>query len=126
MKILGIVETAYRAVLEEQDDTALWFNQIVKNSGAEVNLLLKGNAVNYLVRDQDASGLRIGEEGLAHPPAPDRDLERLISSGAVVYAIDEDIRERGLPESELIAGVRVVPRGYLPELLDHHAQIWHW
>ena len=71
-----------------------------------------------MVRDQDASDLRIGEEGLAHWQNSDRDLEKRISAGV-------DIRERKLPRSELAAGVRVVLRTYLPELFDHLAQIWH-
>jgi hypothetical protein len=84
-KILSIVETAYRATLEEQDDTILWFNHILKKAGADMTILLRANAVNYAVRGQDASGLRFGELSLRHPPEIDKDVTALVQKGVPVY-----------------------------------------
>src|SRR6185437_9197247 len=77
MKILSIVDTAYRATLEEQDDTILWLNHALRNNGAEVSILLIGNAVNYAVRGQDAGGLASADGRAAHPPRPDEPLPQL-------------------------------------------------
>ena len=96
MKILSIVESAYRGTLEEQDDTVLWLNHSVRNAGAELGLLLRGNAVNYLARGQDASGLTFGDKPLAHPLQPDKEFEALLAAGVAVYAVEEDLRERAL------------------------------
>lgn len=125
-KILSIVEAAYRATIEEQDDTILWFNQILKNAGADIAILLRANAVNYAVKGQDASGLAFGEARLAHPLEIDKDVERMIEGGVPVYLVKEDAEERGLSDGELIAGIKKIARRRLPALFDQHDQVWHW
>ena len=125
-KILNIVETAYRGTIEEQDDTILWLSHALKNAGADISVLLRANAVNYALRGQDASGLGFGEMKMAHSPEVDKDLEKMIQKGIPVYLVEEDAKERGLSEGELIRGVKRVPRKKLPELIDQHDQVWHW
>jgi sulfur relay (sulfurtransferase) DsrF/TusC family protein len=125
-KVLSIVETAYRATLEEQDDTILWLNHMLKNNGLDITLLLRSNAVNEAVKGQDAHGLRIGEVSLEHPPALDRDLIDLIEKGVPVYYVREDLEERGIAESRLIDGLKPVSRKELPSMLDGFELVWHW
>src|SRR5882724_2501522 len=61
---LSIIDGAYRATIEEQDDTALWFTHAMKNGGADVSILLRGDAVNYGLQNQSAQGLRFGNRSV--------------------------------------------------------------
>jgi sulfur relay (sulfurtransferase) DsrF/TusC family protein len=125
-KILNIVETAYRATIEEQDDTVLWLTHMLKNGGADISVLLRANAVNYAVKGQDASGLSFGETKMAHPPEIDKDLEKMIQKGVPVYLVEQDVNERGLSEADFVSGIKKVKREALPELIDQYDQVWHW
>ncbi len=121
-KILSIVQTGYRATIEEQDDTILWFNHAIKNSGADVTILLARNAVNYAVPGQKTEN---GPLGL-RPPQIDQDLGKMIAKGIPVYILEEDAWERGLDDLELLSGVQKISREDLPHLFDQYDQIWHW
>ena len=125
-KILSIVESAYRGTIEEQDDTILWFSHAVKNAGANITVLLRGNAVNYAIKGQDAAGLIFGDVKQQHGPRIDRDLEAMIAKGIQVYMVQEDARDRGLLEADFVQGVERVSKRELPRMLDRYDQIWHW
>jgi hypothetical protein len=126
IKTLSIVETAYRATLEEQDDTILWLNRSLQNAGAEVDVLLKGNAVNYAVLAQDAGGLAFGAERQTQPPRLADDVARLIAAGAAVYIVDEDAIERGIRQDELLPGVKRVGIAAVAPLLVGYDCVWYW
>ena len=125
-KVLSIVESAYRATLEEQDDTILWLNHMLKNNGVDITILLRANAVNYLVKGQDASGLRFGTVDLPHPPVIEKDVADLIEKGVPVYYVKEDVDQRGVPESKFIEGAKAISRKELPGLLEGFDHVWHW
>jgi len=125
-KILNIVETAYRATIEEQDDTILWLSHMLKNAGADISILLRANAVNYAAREQDASGLSFGDMRMTHPPEIDKDIAKLIEKGVPVYLVKEDAEERGLSREEWAPGIKEVGRSDLPDLMDQHDMVWHW
>ncbi len=125
-KILSIVETAYRATVEEQDDTILWLTHMLKNAGSDISVLLRANAVNYAAKGHDASGLQFGEMAMAHPPEIDKDVSNMIEKGIPVFIVEEDVKERGLADEDLISGIHKLSRSAIPELIDQHEQVWHW
>lgn len=126
MKALNIIETAYRATLEEQDDTIVWLTHAMKGAGADLDVLLRGNAVNYGVKDQDASGLTFGTASQTQPPRIAQDLASLIAKGVAVYVVAEDVVDRGLEPASLLKGLEPIPRARIAQLLGRYDHVWHW
>jgi hypothetical protein len=126
MKTLNIIEAAYRGTIEEQDDTIVWITHAMKGAGADLAVLLRGSAVNCAVRGQDASGLQFGAEKQTQPPRLAEDLAALLPKGVALFAIDEDVTERGIEPNELIEGVKRIGRGELPKLFADFERVWHW
>lgn len=126
MKALNIVETAYRATLEEQDDPVIWIAHAMKGAGAELSVLLRGNAVNYTVAEQGPPLLKFGARRQKQGPRLAESVSGLIGKGVDVYAIKEDMTERGLEGVALIDGLKIIRRGEMPGLMESHDQVWHW
>ena len=126
MKVLQIVETAYRATLEEQDDPIIWISHAMKGAGADLDVLLRGNAVNYAVAAQDATGLSFGDWQQSQPPDLAGDISALAAKDVTVFVVQDDLDERGLRDVALVAGIETLSRGRLPALLNDYDQIWNW
>jgi intracellular sulfur oxidation DsrE/DsrF family protein len=126
VKVLNIVEAAYRGTLEEQDDTIVWFCHAMKGANADIDVLLRGNAVNYTVKAQDASGLSFGGARQTQPPQLANDLVKLKGKGVKIFVVEDALRERGIEPSELIDGLDLVPHAKLAKLFGDYDQVWHW
>jgi len=126
MRVLQIIAPAYRATLEEQDDTVIWFTRALRAAGAQADVLLQCSAVNYAVKNQDARGLRLGAWDQTHPPAIAEELAALIAGGARVAAIKEDLEDRGIATRQLLADVEVLSRRSLAGLFGQYDRIWKW
>jgi hypothetical protein len=125
MKILNIIETAYRATLEEQDDTILWLSRALKNVGADLTVLLRGNAVNYIA-SQECPRISIAGVGINHPAMPNDDILKLQGRGAKVYAVREEAVDRGIDLENCARGVEMLAADRIAALLQEHDQVWHW
>lgn len=126
-KTLNIVDSAYRAVMEEQDDTILWLVAAMQGAGAEHTVLLRANAVSYAVAGQGAPGLAIGEWVQTQAPKMDCDVADLITKRKIpVFVVEEDMTERGIERRELIADVRLVSRSAIAGMCAEHDLVHLW
>ena len=53
-------------------------------------------------------------------------IKRLIEKGVTVFAVRDDLEERGLDPSNCIAGVKMIRRHDVALLFDDYNQVWHW
>jgi sulfur transfer complex TusBCD TusB component (DsrH family) len=126
-KTLNIVESAYRAVVEEQDDTILWVLAAMQGAGANHTVVLRGNAVNYAVAGQGAPALGVGEWKQTQTVRMDRDVADLVEKRKIpVFVIQEDLALRGIERSELIPQVQLLSVQALPQLMAEHPIVSHW
>jgi sulfur transfer complex TusBCD TusB component (DsrH family) len=125
-KMLQVVTNAYRCTVEEQDDPIVWISRAMKGAGADTDVLLRGNSVNYAIKGQDASGLSFGGREQTHPVDMAGEISGLIASGAQVYVVGCDVRERGLEGVAMVDGVKSVDRSGLAELYDGYDRVWSW
>jgi hypothetical protein len=126
VKVLQIIESAYRATLEEQDDTIIWLTHALNGAGADITVVLCGNAAAYAGIGQDASGLRFGEWRQTQPPRIDADIRSLIGKGVRVYAVEEDLAERGVVPESRIPDISVISRADMANLFGNFDHVWHW
>jgi sulfur transfer complex TusBCD TusB component (DsrH family) len=126
-KTLNIVESAYRAVMEEQDDTILWLLAAMQSAGAEHTVVLRGNAVNYAVARQGAPELTIGAWKQTQVPRMDNDVIDLIERRKIpVFVIEEDLAARGIEQGELVTGVQLLSSKMLPKRMAEYEIVSHW
>src|SRR5262249_21647427 len=127
VKILNIVEMAYRATLEEREDTVLCLAHLLATGGgADMTLLVRGNAVNYLNRRQHADRLRSGETALGSVPRHADELRTLLPDGVAGYYVEEDASERGLEKADFVPGVKAVSRAGLARFVSRFERVFHW
>ncbi|MGB1762933.1 DsrE family protein [Alloalcanivorax xenomutans] len=126
MKVLQVIDQAFRTTVEEQDDTILWLTQSMRGAGGDLQVLLSGHGVHYAVLNQRQPPLILGTWKQSQPAELVRDLTNLTESGVPVYAVREDLEERGLAGLPLQAGVELVSRAGLADLYERVDQIWQW
>ena len=126
MRALQVISSAYRCTIEEQDDPAVWITHAMKGQGAELGVVLHGNAVCYSIEGQDASGISFGDWRQTNPPRLDRDIASLVDKGIDVYVVEEDAKERGIASSSFMPGLKPISRSAMAGLFAEYDQVWNW
>ena len=126
MKALNIIETAYRATIEEQDDPVLWLAHAMKANNGAPDVLLTGHAVNYGLPGQEVAPLTFGARTQRQTVRIADDLARMMEKGITVYVVEEDVARRGLAPGDLLPGLKPVATAALPRLFAAYDQVWHW
>ena len=126
MKVLQVIDQAFRTTVEEQDDTILWLTQSMVGAGADLQVLLTGHGVQYVTQTQAQPALKLGDWQQRQPADLTQDIGRLVNKGIAVYALREDLEERGLADLPTQTGVEVIGRDALPGLYESVDQVWQW
>ncbi|EKF73013.1 hypothetical protein A11A3_15719 [Alcanivorax hongdengensis A-11-3] len=126
MKVLQVIDQAFRTTTEEQDDTILWLTQSMRGAGGNLTVLLSGHGVYYAVQQTPQPALTLASWSQTEPADITRDLNNLIESGVPVYAVTDDLEERGLSTRQFLPGVQAISRQSLVNLYESVDQVWQW
>ena len=126
MKILQIVEQAFRTLVEEQDDTILWLTQSMAGAGANLEVLLSGNAVYYAVMKNRQPAIKIGDWVQQEPADIPSDIDRMLAQNIPVYVLNSELEERGLKASMLRPSIKPIDQAQLVDIYHQVDQVWQW
>jgi sulfur transfer complex TusBCD TusB component (DsrH family) len=124
-KILSILSHTEYGNLEDSD-IGLFASAFAPVAGQQLALVLREDAVNYAVRGQDGTGINIAGTVIQPGFLIETDLASLNQSSIPVYAIREDLEERGIAATDIIDGVKLMSQNELGKLVDQFDSIWNW
>jgi sulfur transfer complex TusBCD TusB component (DsrH family) len=124
-KILSVLSHTEYGNLEDSD-IGLFASAFAPVTGNEMSILLTEDAVNYAVRGQDGTGIKIAGGTVQPGFLIETDVQSVQASGIPVYALREDVEERGIGESELVKGIKLMSRRELGRFVDRFDSVWNW
>lgn len=126
MRVLQIIEQAFRTLAEEQDDTILWLTQSIVKAGAEVEVLLAGNCIYYAILKNKQPILKIGQWKQKEPADIPQDIKRLINQNIPIYVLEEDLKARGVQPELLHHSIKVLDHKKIINVYKYVDQVWQW
>lgn len=123
---LAIIERAYRGAAEEQYGHVIWYMQMHRKIRDLVDVLLRGNAIFYALREQKAQSLTIGGMDLSCLHFYESSIRDLINDGAEVYVYANDMKIFGVQSDQLVPGVRELDMNGVVTAMNNHMYIYHY
>lgn len=124
-KILSVLSHTEYGNLEDSD-IGLFASAFAPVAGASMTLLLSEDAVNYGVRGQEGSGIEIAGGRVQPGFLIEADVRAVTEAGIPVYALEEDLQERGIAATDLIENVKLVSRRDYGKFIDRFDTVWNW
>ncbi|MGH7628724.1 MAG: hypothetical protein ACREOF_04940 [Gemmatimonadales bacterium] len=124
-KILSVLSRTEYGNLEDSD-IGLFASAFAPVAGAQMTLLLAEDAVNYAVRGQEGTGIEIAGGKVQPGFLIETDVRAVKDSGIPVYAVKEDVDERGIAASDLVEGVELLSRREYGKFIDRFDTVWNW
>jgi sulfur relay (sulfurtransferase) DsrF/TusC family protein len=124
-KILSVLSHTEYGNLEDSD-IGLFASAFAPVAGQGMSLLLRDDAVNYALRGQDGTGIKIAGTVVQPGFMIETDLQSVNQANVPVYAVREDLTERGIKLEDVIAGVKLVSTKEIGRLVDQADVVWNW
>lgn len=124
-KILSVLSHTEYGNLEDSD-IGLFASAFAPVAGASMTILLAEDAVNYAVRGQEGTGIKIAGGTVQPGFLIETDVRSVQASGIPVYALREDLEERGIRAEELVPGIQLMSRRELGRFVDRFDTVWNW
>ncbi len=124
-KILSVLSHTEYGNLEDSD-IGLFASAFAPVAGSQVTILLTEDAVNYGVRGQEGTGIKIAGTPVQPGFLIEMDVQSVQEAKIPVYAFREDLAERGIGEAELIKGVQLMSRKEYGKFVDQFDTVWNW
>lgn len=126
-KVLAIFEKPIYLSFEPNDPHLLHVGFGAVSSGVKVNVLLRGSAVNYAVKEQHQTEAKLLGQPLAEvETSPAKVMELVAKSGGEISVVKEDLAKRGLSQAELIPQAKLVSQDQVASLVAANDATFVW
>ncbi len=110
----------------EDSDIGLFASAFAPVASQHLTLLLRDDAVNYAVRGQDGSGIKVAGAVVQPGFMIETDLKAVQQTKIPVFVIREALEARGIEPDELIPGVQLLSNNEFGKFVDRFDTVWNW